>query len=586
MKKVSILLFLLLTVFTGTAQSSFFLQGTVRDEGSDRPIPDHPVFIESPDSLYFNTVITDQNGNYSDVVFFGPMGVLVYTYDCNDMEHQEFLQSPDSMETVNFNICGDSCNIVAGYTYYPDNNHPLTIYFFDMSYDTGEVQWYWNFDDGHTSRQQNPSHTYQTGGFYYVSLTVTDSSGYCQDTYGGLISVDDSANSCIADFTFELDSISNTPYTYYFTDKSKGEINRWEWDFGDGAYSQEQNPTHVYADSGMYQVCLTAGSDDSVHYCEDTWCQWIETPEYYTFGGQVFADNYPINNDENDSSNKAVATLYKNYHNQWYCVDQREFWKFGYYWFVQKVEGNYLVRVDLKEGSSLYNLFAPTYYGDISTWQNSALFTLNTSDYFAVNINLQPLAAIVDGNGNISGKILQKDNCNGFEANHVAIYLYDGSNSLVSITYTDEQGLFSISNLSFGEYLLKAEYSGRYSSSELISIDEQNPTATGISIGITCSKPDGIFQHNSYRGLTIKKSFPIPAYDKLTLIIESDKMRKTDYAIYNISGMRVQRGKLPLVFGNNKVVINVTSLKSGIFLFRIIDEMSRNQVSKKIIIKR
>ena len=35
-----------------------------------------------------------------------------------------------------------------------------------------------------------------------------------------------------------------------------GNINRWEWDFGDGTVSSLQNPMHTYADTGTYMVTL------------------------------------------------------------------------------------------------------------------------------------------------------------------------------------------------------------------------------------------------------------------------------------------------------------------------------------------
>ena len=41
-----------------------------------------------------------------------------------------------------------------------------------------------------------------------------------------------------------------------FTDQSQGGTS-WLWDFGDGATSTMQNPTHTYADTGIYQVTLT-----------------------------------------------------------------------------------------------------------------------------------------------------------------------------------------------------------------------------------------------------------------------------------------------------------------------------------------
>ncbi|MFC2141004.1 PKD domain-containing protein, partial [Acidobacteriota bacterium] len=36
------------------------------------------------------------------------------------------------------------------------------------------VSWLWDFGDGNTSTQQNPSHTYAADGTYTVTLTVTD----------------------------------------------------------------------------------------------------------------------------------------------------------------------------------------------------------------------------------------------------------------------------------------------------------------------------------------------------------------------------------------------------------------------------
>lgn len=55
----------------------------------------------------------------------------------------------------------------------------LTVNFTDTStwvgaasWGIGLTDWSWNFGDGNTSTDQNPSHTYATGGTYTVSLTV------------------------------------------------------------------------------------------------------------------------------------------------------------------------------------------------------------------------------------------------------------------------------------------------------------------------------------------------------------------------------------------------------------------------------
>jgi PKD repeat protein len=46
-----------------------------------------------------------------------------------------------------------------------------------------------------------------------------------------------------------------------FTDTSTGEPTSWQWKFGDGTTSTEQNPTHTYNATGTYDVTLTVWND-------------------------------------------------------------------------------------------------------------------------------------------------------------------------------------------------------------------------------------------------------------------------------------------------------------------------------------
>ena len=60
----------------------------------------------------------------------------------------------------------------------------LAVDFSDNSSDVnGDIaSWAWDFGDGNTSAEQNPSHVYTEGGTYMVSLTVTDSEGQSDTT--------------------------------------------------------------------------------------------------------------------------------------------------------------------------------------------------------------------------------------------------------------------------------------------------------------------------------------------------------------------------------------------------------------------
>ena len=113
----------------------------------------------------------------------------------------------------------------------------------------------WNFGNGSTSIQANPTHTYSNFGNYTGSLVITAPMG-CQDSVQFPISVLD------ADPTANFILPTNCGLVNLFTDNSNtpsgpGQIVGWSWNFGDGNTSSAQNPTHTYAQPGQWQVTLT-----------------------------------------------------------------------------------------------------------------------------------------------------------------------------------------------------------------------------------------------------------------------------------------------------------------------------------------
>lgn len=52
-----------------------------------------------------------------------------------------------------------------------------------------------------------------------------------------------------------------TNETVSFIDNSTGSPTSWFWDFGDGATSTAQNPTHIYNESGGYIITLTVKNE-------------------------------------------------------------------------------------------------------------------------------------------------------------------------------------------------------------------------------------------------------------------------------------------------------------------------------------
>ncbi|OGO21961.1 MAG: hypothetical protein A2Z28_00455 [Chloroflexi bacterium RBG_16_51_9] len=130
---------------------------------------------------------------------------------------------------------------------------PLTVNFIDLS--QGTIQYRsWDFGDGSTSGEQNPTHIYKKGGTYSVKLTVTGSLGRDTLTVSNYINV--ALQQPVANFNARLIS-GNAPLLVIFTNLSTGNIDTFYWQFGDGGIGYLPNTDHVYTSSGNYTVILT-----------------------------------------------------------------------------------------------------------------------------------------------------------------------------------------------------------------------------------------------------------------------------------------------------------------------------------------
>ncbi len=122
---------------------------------------------------------------------------------------------------------------------------------------TGATTYLWDFGDGTTSTNSDPSHIYNIPGTYTVTLISTSGSG-CSDTITKVDYI--VVPGTFSDFT----STSQTACLQTFAQFVDQSINAtsWFWNFGDGFTSTLQNPSHTYADTGSYTVTLI--TSDSV----------------------------------------------------------------------------------------------------------------------------------------------------------------------------------------------------------------------------------------------------------------------------------------------------------------------------------
>ena len=167
---------------------------------------------------------------------------------------------------------------------YSSGNAPLAVQFTPVVTSVDPIQTcVWDFGDGtpaYSGAYAPISHTYTVPGTYDVTLTVF-SYGGCTlsrkvtgfETVNNVIAivkpvvnpvvkpVVNPVVGCVmsnpdARFTESPDSSAGVvPYTVHFTDQSTG-AKSWNWNFGDGSTSAQQNPDHTY----------TTGSTTGTHY--------------------------------------------------------------------------------------------------------------------------------------------------------------------------------------------------------------------------------------------------------------------------------------------------------------------------------
>lgn len=140
----------------------------------------------------------------------------------------------------------------------PQSFDPLTLQFHDLSqsYNNGSLDYLWDFGDGETSDQQNPSHTFPVSGNYTVSLTVTNAFDSTA-TYTKTVVV----RNVIADFSASITS-GFVPLTVQFSNTTPITITNWQWDFdSDGVIDSEaENPIWTYIFPWTYSVTLTVSN--------------------------------------------------------------------------------------------------------------------------------------------------------------------------------------------------------------------------------------------------------------------------------------------------------------------------------------
>ncbi len=161
---------------------------------------------------------------------------------------------------------------------------PLTVSFQDTS--LFAQGWLWDFGDGGASINSSPVHVFDIPGTYDIRLVVIGYNGQLDTaTHFMAVTVHPRAQ---AIFTVTPDQVV-VPQQPIFTVNISQDANQYEWHWGDGKTDTTFEPSHVYTQTGLYDIQLIVNNEFN---CPDTLTQFgavnaigggsIEFPDAFT----------------------------------------------------------------------------------------------------------------------------------------------------------------------------------------------------------------------------------------------------------------------------------------------------------------
>lgn len=359
---------------------------------------------------------------------------------------------------------------------------------------------------------------------------------------------------CQAWFTFRPEP-EGSATSYRFLDASTGNGYTTFWSFGDGTFSEEQNPLHAFPGPGTYEICLTIQGTS----CQDAFCMSLTISDtvYRQIYGQVFAGNLPVQSCEVYLYSQAPAGGGYTLLEEGYPVDSN-----GVFYFTLVPEGVYLLQA-VPAGSDSY---LPAYFGDAISWQQAAPIIIGEPEN-PYNIHLEEIGVgnALSGPGSILGQV----NTVGMERSGVGlinILLLNENYIPLGFSDVNEAGKFSFPSVPFGQYFLKAELSGVLSDMVGVMVDQVRPEAM-ITLNYTGNNVLG--QEELGRLEVMARVYPNPSDGPVSveIMINDDELFRAE--LFTASGKIVSTRDIFLSPSRNTFSYDLSEYNPGLYILKL-----------------
>ena len=464
---------------------------------------------------------------------------------------------------------GDSCHAEFIYNRIDSTSETSQYMFTDVSSAYSGIAWRtWSISDSTTYSDSSFVHTFNTSlGSATVCLSIGTNSG-CSSTKCMDINLTDTVpyNYCKANFSYGIarDSISESivsRYIVYFTNLSysSGAIDYQQWSFGDGTYSEENNPTHIYSFAHDTTILV------SLYIHSNTGCTDSTTQSIYIPGIQNLYSMSGVVEGKNELLPQGIIVLYKKSESGIYLLQDANIVNNGGFNFTQLNSGKYILYAipDIYAASRYY----PTYYVNKLHWEDANLIDLN-SNIGGLSLKMVSIRSRDKGTGKISGTIIgsaEKSTSNGSNVNSLLsgistqVDLYSPSGEILAMCMTDNNNNFSFDELPFGTYVLKIELLNLTDNATTVTLSPDMPEVNNIQLHP--ENTTGISEIKQQAELIIRN------IDENNIAFRINQSGKYHISIVSLSGRIIKGGNIT-VESNTDNIISVGSIPKGIYILK------------------
>jgi PKD repeat protein len=391
--------------------------------------------------------------------------------------------------------------------------------------DSGNMHYEWIFGDGQSDNLTNPDHQYTQAGTYQVMLKAI-SDEFCEDSSLQTIEVFEEPT---ADFSVNTNEQCLSGNLFTFTNLSSINSGSFSssWDFGDTTSSSDMNPVKTFATSASFNVELIVTSGNQ---CKDTIEKTVHVSPMPLVSFEINDSHQCLN--ENlfiftDTSNTESGTKNRT----WYFGNGQQ-GSDSVMFYTYPNSGKYDVKLVLRNHFDCID----------SAIQNVELYPT-------------PYVFLGEDTSIYDTSTLILDAGNGFEK-----YLWQDSS---------KQQTYEVisSSLGIGDFMFSVE------------VEDSNACRNSDTIKVSITKSGYI---NDPNNTILLKVYPNPASEKLYLVSDQSISLPMELTIFSMEGKRIVSKAYGVKDVKLKQEIDVSELKKGYYLVRILYGSTRQ--SFKILI--